>query len=93
MCSGFRDDDQRLMSEYLLHINNEMNELKNNEDEDVTDVFPMESMLEDVEFLNYVKNSNTTFVDAIFVYFFFVYVSVMGFKPATFNSVNFKCRH
>jgi len=62
VCSGFRDDEQRLMSEYLLHINNEMNELKQT-DEDVTDVFPMESMLEDVDFFSYVKSSNTTIAD------------------------------
>jgi len=61
VCSGFRDTE-RLMSEYLLHVNNEMNELKDL-DEDVNDVFPMESMLEDDQFFKYIKNSNTTIAD------------------------------
>ena len=58
VCEGYRDTD-RVVYQYLIGVNDTLNDLHKNEpDRDVKEVVPLEMILEDAEFFQYVKSSN-----------------------------------
>ena len=62
VCEGFRDPD-RTVFQYLIGVNDTLNELRlNDKGNDVKEVVPLEMLLEDAEFFQYMKNSNERWI-------------------------------
>ncbi|XP_076817164.1 cap-specific mRNA (nucleoside-2'-O-)-methyltransferase 1-like isoform X2 [Clavelina lepadiformis] len=58
VCEGYRDSDRQIFA-YLMEINDSINEFKSsNPGKDVKSVVPLDVLLDDTEFFNYVKSSN-----------------------------------
>ena len=58
VCEDYRDLN-RTVYQYLIGVNDTLNDLQANEkDKDVKEVVPLEMLLEDKDFFNYVKSSN-----------------------------------
>nr|XP_002121619.3 cap-specific mRNA (nucleoside-2'-O-)-methyltransferase 1 [Ciona intestinalis] len=58
VCQGYRDEDRQLFN-YLIEINDQMNEFKKSSvNQDVKAVVPLEILTGDQEFFNYMKTSN-----------------------------------
>lgn len=57
VCKGYRDDSERLVAEYLVSVNSDLNDYKNT-DKDITSVVPLDILLEDTSFCDYLTQSN-----------------------------------
>lgn len=58
VCEGYRDPE-RIIYQYLIGVNDTINDLRlQNQDSDVKEVVPLETLLGDQEFFDYVKASN-----------------------------------
>nr|XP_039259182.1 cap-specific mRNA (nucleoside-2'-O-)-methyltransferase 1-like [Styela clava] len=62
VCRGYKDE-QRLIGDFLLSINQTLNEMKGT-DYDVNSVVPLDLLMEDTGFCEYVKQSNERIADA-----------------------------
>ena len=59
VCKGYRDADKRRVFEYLLMVNDALNDLKTSDpDQEVNEVVPFETISEDLDFQAYVKKYN-----------------------------------
>lgn len=56
VCKGYRDD-QRLLSDYLIAANQELNDMKKT-NEDITSLVPLDIIMQDKGFCDYMKKSN-----------------------------------
>lgn len=56
ICKGYRDSE-RLVAEYLMSVNGDLNECKDT-DKDIASAVPLDILLEDAEFCDYLTKSN-----------------------------------